>query len=304
MNARRFAGMTLGIAAGVFLLCRSQVSLASISSFADTVRPAGILSATRYHRFSADHRVEIYRIRYQSGKLIEVAYLVKPRHLRSKLPVVVFNPGEDGDNSRVLRYLSGISADGPYIVLANQYRGAEGGQGVDEYGGSDVQDVLNLVEVAQHLPFAKPEIGMLGFARGGMTTYLALKADVPVQVAAVVSAPTDMIETYNRLGGIRDYFLKRRMRHAIGGNPKQLPQLYRDRSACLWPQDIRVPLLIVQGSEDDRVPADQVTRFAGELTALGKPFKLVMIPHGDHMLHNFPSDRDWAILDWFHAHMN
>lgn len=292
-----------GIAAGIMLIWGNALA-APVMSFAEMVRPAGILSATRYHRFSADHRVEIYRVRYRSGKLIEIAYLVRPRQLGGKVPVLVFNPGGSGANSRVLRYLSGIAADGPYVVLANQYRGIEGGEGVDEYGGSDVQDVLRLVEVAKRLPFAKPETGVLGFSRGGMMTYLALKAGAPVQAAAVVSAPTDMTETYDHLGGIRGYFVKRRIAGAIGGNPEQVPQRYRDRSARFWPQDIHVPLLIVQGDADDLVPADQVTRFAGELSALGSRYKLVMIRRGDHMLHSSSADRDWAILDWFHTYLN
>jgi len=303
---RTAAGTFCVVVASLALVCANATTAPTVMVPATVAGLAGrarILSVSRYHRFFADRRVEIYRIRFRSSNLNETAYLVEPRHLRSPLPVLVFNPGRGGDNSRVLRYLSGIAADGPYIVLAAQYRGVDGSEGVDEYGGRDVNDVLSLVEIAKHLPLAKPEIGMLGFSRGGMMTYLALKAGAPVRAAAVISGPTDLIETYDHLSGINGYFIKRRIERAIGGDPKQVPQRYRDRSARFWPQDIHVPLLILQGDADNRVPPDQVRQFAGELSALGNRFKLVMVAHGDHMLHNFAANRDWAILDWFHTYL-
>ncbi|MHB8454463.1 MAG: alpha/beta hydrolase family protein [Acidiferrobacterales bacterium] len=307
MHAIRKALVLGGVAVFMALVTgdyRADAAAASPDFIAHLDATPGILSAARYHRFSADHRVEIYRLQFRSVGLNETAYLVRPRRLRWNLPVLVFNPGGGGVNSRVLRYLSGIAADGPYLVLADQYRGTDGSQGVDGYGGQDVKDVLKLVEIAMHLPFARPEIGMLGFSRGGMTTYLAIKAGAPIKAAAVVSGPTDLIETYHDLGGFKGYFIKRRIARALGGNPGQVPQNYRDRSAFYWPQDIRVPVLILQGDSDEFVSADQVRRFAGELSALGRHFKLVMVRHGDHMLHRFPADRDWEILDWFHSYLN
>ena len=54
--------------------------------------------------------------------------------------------------------------------------GEDGGQGREEFGGKDVNDVLNLIKLAQSLPFVEPtKIVMLGFSRGGMMTYLAIK---------------------------------------------------------------------------------------------------------------------------------
>ena len=54
------------------------------------------------------------------------------------------------------------------MVLASQYRGNDGGQGKEEFGGSDINDVLNLIPLAESISFMNADrIVMLGFSRGG-----------------------------------------------------------------------------------------------------------------------------------------
>ena len=66
-----------------------------------------------------------------------------------------------------LKYLSYLSRNG-YVVLASQYRGNDGGQGQEEFGGADVNDVLNLMPLARSLSFADAKnTVILGFSRGG-----------------------------------------------------------------------------------------------------------------------------------------
>jgi len=48
-----------------------------------------------------------------------------------------------------------------YVVAASQYRGNAGGQGKEEFGGADVDDVLNLIPLLESLPQADTtRIGM------------------------------------------------------------------------------------------------------------------------------------------------
>ncbi len=63
-----------------------------------------------------------------------------------------------------------------FVVVASQYRGADGGEGKEEYGGADIADVLNLIPLAKSLGYADMKnVFMFGNSRGGMMTYLALK---------------------------------------------------------------------------------------------------------------------------------
>ena len=41
-----------------------------------------------------------------------------------------------------------------YVVVASQYRGNDGGEGREEFGGADVNDVLNLLPVLEQVTSA------------------------------------------------------------------------------------------------------------------------------------------------------
>lgn len=86
-----------------------------------------------------------------------------------------------------------------FVVIASDYRfhGPTGKR--DEWGGVDVNDVLNLVPALKSLDFVDSErLYMLGLSRGGTETYIALKRGAPVKAAAVIAGPTD-------LSGFKDY---------------------------------------------------------------------------------------------------
>ena len=64
--------------------------------------------------------------------------------------------------------LAKIASQG-YIVVASQYRGNGGSEGREEFGGSDVKDILNLFPLIDNLHNAdNKNIGMFGWSRGGM----------------------------------------------------------------------------------------------------------------------------------------
>ncbi len=260
----------------------------------------GVLSAAPYSVEKRSH-VDLFRITYRSSGLAETAYLAKPPGKGSRWPVLIFLPGGGGINGRVLKYISRLASEGPFNILAVQYRGLDGSEGKDEYGGRDVNDILSLISVARRLPFARKQIGLLGFSRGGMMAYVALKKGAVVQVAAVVSAPTDMAETYDHLSGPKGFFIRRHLRKAIGGTPREAPGSYKDRSARFWPEKIHVPVLILQGDRDLLVPPTHVRQFGKRLLDSCRRCRMVSFRKGDHMLHRFPEDRDRKILEWFRA---
>ncbi len=240
------------------------------------------------------------RITYRSDSLRVRGYVFVPEAATGRLPVLLFARGGTGDDARIgrplLAYLGGLAHRGPFIVLATDYRGPGGAEGRDEYGGADVNDLLNLLPVAAQVPGADTrQAVLLGFSRGAINVYRAIRMKAPVRAAAVVSGPVDLARTYEQGG----FFLKRALRDAIGGSPEDRPDAYRARSALAWPDDLDVPLLILHGGKDDRIDSGQIRAFARSLTELGKLHELVEIPEGDHMLHNADVARDDAILAWF-----
>ena len=103
-------------------------------------------------------KVSGYKIQYKSDGLDIVGFVLIPQSVGSKFPVLIFNRGGHGDvdiisEQHALKYLFYLSSHN-YVVLASQYRGSDGSQGQDEFGGKDVNDILNLFPLAKSLPFA------------------------------------------------------------------------------------------------------------------------------------------------------
>jgi dipeptidyl aminopeptidase/acylaminoacyl peptidase len=219
-------------------------------------------------------------------------------------PAVIFNRGGNRDYGALCGWELIPFVESGYVTVGSQYRGNVGGEGVEEFGGADVNDVLNLVLLLKSLPIVDPErIGMVGMSRGGMETYVALKQDPDdgiqdIKVAAVVSGVADMFMWSEELQGI----LEDVMIPLIGASPQDRPDLYEARSATYWPELINVPLLIQHGEADDRISVAEARKLAQGLQEAGKTVELVVYPGEDHALSQhkkgFPE-----ILSWFQRYL-
>lgn len=241
---------------------------------------------------------ECKKITYLSDGLEVVGYLVKPKNIDGKLPVIIFNRGGN-------RNFGKITDDGAvrlgnlfrnYVVLASQYRGNDGGEGKEELGGSDLNDVLNLIEIAKDLPYVnKEQIFMFGVSRGGMMTYMACKESNDIKAAVIFSGVSDLIQTYNE----REQAMKNVLIELIGGKPEEKEDEYKKRSAYYWAEEINVPLLILHGGVDWRVQVSQAEKMAEQLEKYGKDHKLIIYPGDSHGLVNNKEESMEEILNWF-----
>jgi dipeptidyl aminopeptidase/acylaminoacyl peptidase len=121
----------------------------------------------------------VEKLTYLSDGLKVKGFLAYPKDISEKYPCIIWNRGGVGEkgaiDSFMARGLFGQLASWGYVVFASQYRGNAGGEGKDEFGGDDVNDVLNLIPLANEFNFADTENwGIEGWSRGGMMTYLAL----------------------------------------------------------------------------------------------------------------------------------
>ena len=119
------------------------------------------------------------KIAYLSDGLKVRGYISYPIDKSKKYPCVIWNRGGIGNKGAIdsftARGLFGQIASWGYVVFATQYRGNDGGEGHDEFGGDDVDDVLNLIPLADEIENADTtKWGIEGWSRGGMMTYLAL----------------------------------------------------------------------------------------------------------------------------------
>jgi dipeptidyl aminopeptidase/acylaminoacyl peptidase len=167
----------------------------------DETRFKNICSEQDFEKYK--NELDFQRIKYLSDGLKVVGYIIKPKCTDGKkLPVIIFNRGGTREFGRLtfgylFRFFDLVS-DG-YILVASQYRGNAGGEGREERGGADVNDVLNLIPLIESIPEADASrIGMYGWSRGGMMTYIALTKTDRIAAAIIGAGAADSFDTIKR----------------------------------------------------------------------------------------------------------
>jgi dipeptidyl aminopeptidase/acylaminoacyl peptidase len=245
-------------------------------------------------------QVEIKSITYLSDGLKVKGYLVVPKE-GTKLPCVIYNRGGTREffalNDASTATLLARVASWGYIVAASQYRGNGGGEGKEEFGGKDVNDVLNLIPLLKSLPRADAtRIGMYGWSRGGMMTYLALAKTDRIAAAVVADGTADAFDGIKRRPELDNYVF-----------PGLIPNYADDKEAALaarsavrWPEKLhkKTPILLLHGSADRRVHPTEALTMASKLYESKHPFRFVMFEGGDHELTEHREEVDRLVKDW------
>lgn len=242
--------------------------------------------------------IEVHRIKYLSDGLEIGGYIIKPKKIDEKLPVIIYNRGGNRNFSLVdqsLKHLEYLASNG-YIVAASQYRGNIYSGGRDEFGGEDINDILNLIDIVKRLPYVdKENIFMLGISRGGMMNYIASRKTDEINAMAVVCGNTDITQLYEE----RADKMKRILEDLIGGSPKEKPKEYEERSAYYWANEIDTPVIIFHGEKDWRVDVSQAKKLSQKLMEYNKEYKLVIYPDVGHSMAHHWDEVDKQMFEWF-----
>ncbi|MBK8663087.1 MAG: prolyl oligopeptidase family serine peptidase [Ignavibacteriales bacterium] len=166
-----------------------------------------------------------------------------------------------------------------FVVFASSYRASFNNELNDEFGGSDVDDILNLMEIAKEIPFADTSRwAMEGWSRGGMMTYLALRKRHDVKAAIISGGITDVAECCLNVPRIREALQQLVEIEGIG--------VYEKRSAIHFadelPKDCKY--LIIHGTKDETVSPLQAIKIAEKLLEQRLHFRLVLLEEADHFL--------------------
>ncbi len=246
--------------------------------------------------------LDCQRFVYTSDGLKVVGYVMKKRDAAGKLPIVLWLRGGNRDYGRVddralARYLAAFARQG-YLAVTTQYRGAEGSEGKDEFGGADVADVLNLATLARAMPGADPKnLYVYGASRGGMMVYLSLRRGLAANAAVVHAAAADLegalVERPLLGKGWDEMIPDYHTRHA---------EVLRARSAVHWADEIDTPLLLLHGTDDWRVPVTDSLRVAERRQRAKKPYSLIVYNGDDHALSKNFDDVLAQTFRWFAAY--
>ena len=249
------------------------------------------------------------QLEYQSDNFLVQAWGLQPKAApQQKWPVIIYNRGGNSALGRldfvsVLRQLSPLAQQG-FIVLASQYRGSvpqdQQKYGTDQFGGADVKDIHQLIELAKKLPTADANnIFLYGISRGGMMSYLTARQRDDIRAMAITGAPTDLLTELPRLPEMELIF-----RSLIPNYDQHKVRELEQRSVLYWVEELpaTLPLLLMYGGEDQRVHPDNSKRLAAKLTELKRPVKLIEFTEADHLLTDYKEQERQAMLDWFRQH--
>ena len=239
---------------------------------------------------------------YNSGSNKVKGYLSYPKNISRKLPVIIWNRGGNDKSGRLDDFLAagmlGEIASWGYIVFASQYRDN------DEFGGKDLYDVLNLINEAKLFEFSDGNrIGMEGWSRGGMMSYLALSKTNDVNTCIIIAGLADLIynEKYNKKLGL-EY-----KKHFGTDDKNEFVKKMKDRSAKYWPDKIseNTSILFIHGTDDDKISVEDSKIMYEKLSELNKNTKydLKIINGGDHFLKNKKKEVALLRRSWFKSNL-
>ncbi len=231
------------------------------------------------------------RIIYESDGLKVTGISCLPQETQNKkYPIYIYNRGGNREYGKltvlsVMRSLLPFASKG-YLTYASNYRGNDGGEGIDEFGGSDVNDVLNLLEIAKQNPaWDGRNIFMLGHSRGGMMTYLFLSKNQNITAAVSLAGISDI--------GEHDTSRFKKIMDSLG---LTAAEDYKQRSAVCWAEKISTPLLLMHGTSDEAIDPEHSRELDKKLTAR---HELIIYEGGNHaLLRHWPQVLEKSMV-WF-----
>jgi dipeptidyl aminopeptidase/acylaminoacyl peptidase len=244
-------------------------------------------------------------ITYLSDGLKIKGYLAYPQNNENniKYPCIIWNRGGVGENGVIdeftARGMFGQMAAWGYTVFASMYRGAAGSEGREDFGGEDVNDILNLIPLADELTCADKNIwGMEGWSRGGMMTLLALTRSDNFKCAVLSGAISNLkqyVDSGSKTGAM--------LREALGAD--EFNQLLESRSVINFVEKLprKTKMLIIHGSADETVSPFQSIELSKKLLSLKMHHRLVILEEGNHFLTRHRREVDAMRKAWYKKYL-
>ncbi|HRN27341.1 MAG TPA: prolyl oligopeptidase family serine peptidase [Ignavibacteriaceae bacterium] len=248
----------------------------------------------------------VEKVIYLSDGFKVSGYIAYPKDDTKKYPCIVWCRGGIGDAGAIDKFTArgiyGQLASWGYCVFASQYRGNDGSEGQDDFGGDDLNDVLNLIPVAHEIPQANKDVwGIEGWSRGGMMTYLTLTKTNIFKAAIVLGGIANL-----HCNSDESKFMRRLYEQTLGKYEEdEFKKACKTRSIINFADQLSktTPILIIHGNADNRVLPHDSLDLSYKLLDLKIPYRLVMLEGGDHFLKSHRKEVDEMRKNWFEKYL-
>lgn len=201
--------------------------------------------------------------------------------------VVVFHGGPEGQSRPGFHPTAQLFVDAGFVYVEPNVRGSTG------YGRSwrdadngprrlavitDIEDAARFIRSSWGKDGAAPKVGVMGGSYGGYSTLMAMTRFSGTYDAGVAKVGISNLLTF--LENTAPY--RRILRTTEYGDPATDREALLELSPIRWLDQLKDPLLIIQGVSDPRVPVGEALQLYDAGKARGAPVELILFGDEGH----------------------
>ncbi len=224
--------------------------------------------------------------------------LFRPATTERSVPGIIILHGWAEKGVRGAARVEGVArrlSEQGYVALALSMRGWPPSGGRDDCGVKQPDDVAKAADWLLSLPnLSSDGVGIIGFSLGGQVALLAAARSSRIKAVAAYYPVTDIQRWRETTShpAIRDYYIPQVC--GMGGS----------QSPVNAASKITVPVLLVHGDRDTRVPTEQSIIMQGALRNANRDVELLLVPGAEHGFTISQREQSWAsVLKFFSTHL-
>ncbi len=172
----------------------------------------------------------------------------------------------------------GIMASRGYVAASVSQPGYGKSDGPPDYCGPFTQQaVAAALNFLRNQSFVRPaKVALYGYSRGSITGAMVAAQDPSLAAAVLAAGAYDFFQWFpTPLRGIDN-----NIRDEAGTSA----EAFRARSAVYHTDKIKLPVLLLHGAKDERIPVRQAEIFAEKLKANGTSVRIKIFPNAKHAI--------------------
>lgn len=229
--------------------------------------------------------INIQEWTYPSGKLKVKGKLYVAKKSATPKALIIFNHDGISGISKYHELSSLRLASQGFAVFSPSYRGEDGSEGQIEIAKGEVDDVINVLPLLRSV-VKTDSVYLMGASHGALISLLAASRLAPGEIKGVIFAYGvadiyswwDYLKKAGKLG--KDPITRR----TYGDGPQARPQSFSIRHGLTAAEKLQIPILILQGGQDNITPPQQGRILAQTLKERGASYQYKEYPN---CLHGF-----------------